>query len=217
MGGTRLHVGCGAMALPGWVNIDIRPQPGVDVVLDVREGLPYDNVEYIFAEHFIEHLDLETGLQFLRECRGVLDDTGVIRISTPNLDWVWATAYQTRWREVSASTASIDPTEWAHDDDASADCLEINRAFRAWGHRFLYNRSLLTECLRMARFANLEWCSYGKSRHLALIGLERHERSLGISGVPDVLIVEASGVAAHRPSDQVESALSAYRRDIEIR
>src|ERR1700737_1488969 len=59
---TRLHIGCGQEAIPGWINIDNRELPGVDRVLDVRQGLPFQNVSAIYAEHFLEHLALEDGL-----------------------------------------------------------------------------------------------------------------------------------------------------------
>ena len=89
----KLHVGCGQVALPGWVNIDNQPLRGVDRVLDVTQGLPFRDVSFIFAEHFIEHLSWEDGLKFLKECRRALSDGGVLRLSTPKLDWVWATHY----------------------------------------------------------------------------------------------------------------------------
>ena len=58
-GPTRLHIGCGQQAIPGWINIDNQGLPGVDQVLDVRRGLPFADVATIYAEHFLEHLSLE--------------------------------------------------------------------------------------------------------------------------------------------------------------
>src|SRR5437763_14389901 len=85
----KLHIGAGTSPLAGWTNVDILPYPGVDAVLDVTRGLPFENVELIFAEHFLEHLSLADALRFIGECRRVLNDDGVLRVSTPNLDWVW--------------------------------------------------------------------------------------------------------------------------------
>src|SRR6516162_6826939 len=92
-GPLRLHIGAGTESLPGWINIDNRKLPGVDVVLDVRQGLSFRDVEAIYAEHFLEHLTLDEGLAFLADCRHALRDSGVLRLSTPNLDWVHATHY----------------------------------------------------------------------------------------------------------------------------
>ncbi len=53
-----------------------------------RRGLPFENVASIYAEHFLEHLALQEGMAFLVGCRRVLAPAGILRISTPNLDWV---------------------------------------------------------------------------------------------------------------------------------
>jgi hypothetical protein len=91
---ARLHIGCGQQSLAGWINIDNQGLPGVDQVLDVRHGLPFSGIAAIYAEHFLEHLSLDEGLAFLAECRRVLRDDGVLRLSTPNLDWVMLTHYR---------------------------------------------------------------------------------------------------------------------------
>ena len=70
----RLHLGSGKTHIPGWINIDNQPLPGVDRVLDVTHGLPFEEVQFIFAEHFIEHIPHVDALVLLRECRRVLRD-----------------------------------------------------------------------------------------------------------------------------------------------
>ena len=208
----RLHIGCGSVILPGWINIDVYPYAGVDRVLDVRRGLPFVDVELIFSEHFLEHFDLDDGLALLRECRRALADDGVLRLTTPNLDWVWTTSYATRWTAESPSRAAIDAVQWPHDASAARDCLALNRAFRAWGHRFLYNRAMLEDALRGAGFARIEWCAYGESAHESLRNLERHERSPDTPALPHLLIVEASERA--EPASNVD--LTEYLRDIRV-
>jgi predicted SAM-dependent methyltransferase len=209
---VRLHLGSGPVALPGWVNIDVRPYPGVDRVLDVRRGLPFEQVTHIFAEHFLEHFELEDALRLLRECRRVLTDDGVLRLTTPNLDWVWATSYSTRWTATSDTTATIDVATWRHDEDSARDALTINRAFRAWGHKFLYNAAMLTDVLHRAGFARIEWCEYGTSRHAELRGLEHHERSADSPSLPHLLVVEATG----RREGFEGVDLGVYLRDITV-
>ncbi len=196
MNTRKLHVGCGTAALSGWVNIDIESLPGVDLVRDVRDGLPFDEAGFVFAEHFIEHLDFHSGFQFLRECRRVLNDSGVLRLSTPNLDWVWQNQYH--------------PGAWQNDAEAVRDCFWMNKAFRGWGHQFLYNQQALTEVLRDAGFAAVESATYGESRHPELQGLERHEEYIDTPEVPHIIILEASG-----RSDTSSEALRDPRADFE--
>lgn len=197
----RLHLGCGQAPIPGWLNVDVQALPGVDRVLDVRDGLPFENVASIFGEHFLEHLELEEGLACLAECRRVLADDGVLRLSTPNLDWVFATHYRMG--------------QWTGEGEAIADCFGLNRAFHGWGHRFLYNRPMLFAALRAAGFSRLTLHAYGESDRPELAGLERHERSGDSPELSHVLIVQASGRGARTPIDR--DLLDAYRQAIQAR
>jgi predicted SAM-dependent methyltransferase len=178
-GPLRLHIGCGQEALDGWINIDSRELPRVDRVLDVRKGLPFQDVAAIYAEHFLEHLVLEDGLAFLRECRRALGEEGVLRLSTPNLDWVIDTHYH------FAPDASSESRIY--------DCFQLNRAFHGWGHQFLYNQPMLEASLRDAGFGAVRFERYGESEIPFLRGLERHETWTDTAELPHVLIAEASG------------------------
>jgi predicted SAM-dependent methyltransferase len=197
---TKLHLGCGPLALPGWVNIDNQRYPGVDKVLDLRKGLPYKDVSFVFAEHFIEHLAYDDALKLMRESRRVLRDDGVLRLSTPNLDWVWVTHYR------------LDAAE----DQQVAACFYLNRAFRGWGHQFLYNERTLTATLRDAGFANVKRVAYGESEHPELRGLERHEKSTDYGELSHILIVEAWGRGGAAP-EYLSGPREDFRRDVAVR
>ncbi len=197
----RLHVGCGQEALAGWINLDNRPLPGVDRVVDVREGLPFADVSAIYAEHFLEHLALEDGLAFLRECRRALSSEGTLRLSTPNLDWVFATHYR-----MGAGVT---------EDSAVRDCLQLNKAFHGWGHQFLYNRPMLAAALRASGFEAISFHRYGESGTPALRGLERHQTWEDTPELPHVIIAEASGTA--RPSPLPAEALQEFLEAIHVR
>lgn len=164
-GPLRLHVGCGGRGLDGWFNVDLEPQPGVDLVVDVRKGMPFQGVDRVFAEHFLEHLTADEGLSFLGEVHRVLDPGGRVRLTTPNLDWV-----------VSTHT----------------DALATNRAFYGWGHRFIWDRELLQEALESAGFTDVRWYRYGESDDSAFAGLEGHDRAEDAAEQEHVLVVEAT-------------------------
>jgi predicted SAM-dependent methyltransferase len=200
--GKRLHIGAGPVQIDGWTNIDNLPYPGVHHVLDVTQGLPFENVEFIFAEHFIEHLSYNQGLNFLRECRRALGPNGVLRLSTPNLDWVWATQYHLG--------------QWTEEKEKVRDCFWMNKAFRAWGHQFLYNLATLRETLIEAGFGFVETASYGESRHEALRNLERHEKYVDDPNLPHIVVVEASGIAT-APSEILPEPLADYRGAIDVK
>lgn len=57
---VRLNLGAGHIARDGYVNVDGRPLPGVDIVADVGR-LPFgeEEVDEIFSAHLLEHFPVE--------------------------------------------------------------------------------------------------------------------------------------------------------------
>ena len=200
MSKRKLHVGCGPQLLRGWINVDNQPYNGIDAVVDVRNGIPYENLDFSFAEHFIEHLSFDDAQRFLRDCRTALASTGVLRLTTPNLDWVWLTQYH--------------PGEWQQPSEAVRDCFWMNKAFRGWGHQFLYNVQTITECLHAAGFDTIEPQKYGESRHEELRSIERHEKYPD-AHISHIVIVEASGT--RRPkSEMLEGPMREFKDAIAV-
>ncbi|HYM60544.1 MAG TPA: methyltransferase domain-containing protein [Thermoanaerobaculia bacterium] len=197
MAGEKLHIGSGDEALPGWINLDALPYPNVDRVQDLTRGLPYSDVAYIYAEHFIEHLTPDQSLSLLKNCRDALAPDGVLRLSTPNLDWVLETHYR--------------PDKWDAPGTAIAECFGLNKAFHGWGHKFLFNRQTLEAFLTAAGFATIELCAYGESRDPELRSLERHERSRD-TAQQHVLIAEARG-RREKTAGVLDKYRFEYRRD----
>jgi len=195
----KLHIGCGRSAIAGWLNVDQFPLPGVDRVLNVGEGLPFEDVSFLYAEHFLEHLPLQEGLAFLRACRRVLSPSGVLRLSTPNLDWVMKTHYR---------------QAWSSDAEAIDDCLNTNRAFRGWGHQFLYNAQTLALALTTVGFRDVSFYGYGDSDRPELRGLEQHEAYEDADRLPHVVIAQATGWRAPLRSPD---PFLIYHREVTLR
>jgi predicted SAM-dependent methyltransferase len=172
----RLHMGCGKERIDGWLNVDIQILPGVDLVADATRGLGLRDLEAVYAEHFLEHLEVEDAISFLCDMHRALQADGVLRLSTPNLDWVWITHYG------------------LHDDRERkrAQAIMLNRAFRGWHHRFLWNRELLGQTLAACGFEGITWHRHGESARAVFRGLERHETYEDTAELPHVIIAEAS-------------------------
>ena len=185
---TRIHIGAGAQHLEGWINVDLRPLPGVDVIADVTQGLAFRDAQAVYAEHFLEHLWPDQALAFLGEVHRVLDEPGRLRLSTPNLDWVWRSHYRLDVAEVHKKHFGI----------------MLNRAFHGWEHKFLWNRELLTEALEAVGFRDLQWHRYGQSDSDLFLGIERHETYEDDDETPHVVIVEAG---RGRPDEEALAAL----------
>ena len=86
--GIRLDLGCGGNKQPGFVGLDKRPLPGVDVVQDLETFpwcLPDGCAELAVASHVVEHIDPAHGtfLRFMDEAWRVLEPGGKLMLSGP--------------------------------------------------------------------------------------------------------------------------------------
>jgi len=172
---VRLHVGCGRHRLDGWINADIQLLSTVDLVFDAAGPWPLGELDAIYAEHFLEHLRLDAALAFLERAHRALRTGGWLRLSTPNLDWILSTHYDTR----------------AAGEDAAINAVFLNRAFHGWAHQFAWNRSALDLCLRSVGFEMIHWCAYGMSALPVFEKVEGHEPYADSPELPHVLIAEA--------------------------
>lgn len=84
----RLHWGCGGITPFGWTNSDIAQAPGVDVVADIREGLPLpsESFDYIVSIHALPEIPYCDMDKALSELRRLLKPGGVLRLSLPDMD-----------------------------------------------------------------------------------------------------------------------------------
>jgi predicted SAM-dependent methyltransferase len=83
MNELKVQFGSGGNILKGWRNHDLESD-GVDI----RKPLPYaDNtVDFILAEHVMEHVTGPEALRFLDECYRILKPGGTLRVCVPVLD-----------------------------------------------------------------------------------------------------------------------------------
>ena len=79
----KLNLACGKKIKEGFINVDIAAP--ADMIVDLNK-YPYpfedNSVDYILAEHIIEHL--QSPNKFLEEIHRILKDDGVARIETPH-------------------------------------------------------------------------------------------------------------------------------------
>lgn len=173
----KVNVGCGPNAREGWINVDIQPFPSVDKVMDVTKVWDFNDLDYVYSEHFLEHLTIEKGVEFLVNAGNSMKEGGLLRLSTPNLEWVLKTHY--RWNDLDS------------DEIALQSVASINRAFYGWGHRFLYSPWLLNELLSGMGYKDIAFKSYGESDVGEFKGIEKHGKFSVFEGHPSVVIVEA--------------------------
>ena len=148
----KLHIGCGTLYKEKWINIDNNSDNNIeklDINHDLSKGLPFDDesIDFIYNEHFIEHLSKEEGLQFLYECHRVLKIGGVLRISCPDLDSIIESYVNNNWRE--QDWVKRYNYEWI---ESECEMLNLNLNQSPWGHKYVYNSKELISSLEKVGF-----------------------------------------------------------------
>jgi predicted O-linked N-acetylglucosamine transferase (SPINDLY family)/predicted SAM-dependent methyltransferase/GT2 family glycosyltransferase len=175
----KLHIGCGKNIFEDWINIDIEANhPCVDLLCDIRDELPFEDesCSFIYNEHVLEHLTVEEGLFFLKECHRVLQPGGVLRVAMPDLKDVVDNYNSENFRDP-------DWLKWPEYQFIQTRAEAINISFRWWEHKWLYDREELNRRLSEAGFTISKAAEWGKSNVPELENRETRGESL--------LIVEA--------------------------
>ncbi len=164
----KLNLGSGVTHRlgPDWIHIDLLH--GADVRRDVRKGLPYfdNSCSFIYSEHFIEHLSADATKALFKECYRVLKPGGVIRVATPDLEYILE-RYHHDWSDQALS--------FDHQIKTAAEML--NASFYRWEHKFLYDEETLRCYLEQSGSWNIERCGLGNSRYPELCHLETRPNS----------------------------------------
>jgi predicted SAM-dependent methyltransferase len=177
----KLHIGCGPMILEGWINSDFVPRNREIIFLDITEKLPFPDasLDYIYSEHLIEHVSLSAGIGHFKDCLRVLKPGGVIRVATPDLqfllDYFGGKPLTPVQQGFLAEMMQEFHPELARSPVMSASpAILLNEFVRDWGHMFIYDRDTLGEALHLAGFARVKSCEVKESDHAPLRGLEQH-------------------------------------------
>lgn len=171
-----LNIGCGTDYKEGWINIDNNSNNNIerlDLNWDLRHALPYDDnsVDFIFNEHFIEHLTVDESRQSLKDFMRVLKPGGVMRIAMPDMADVVELYNDPKWKER--------PVLKNHGLEFVQTKAEmVNMSFSWWGHKWLYDWEELERRLKEVGCTEMKRCPLRKSKHKELNNLESREGSL---------------------------------------
>ncbi len=199
LGLRGLHCACGRNLRAKWLNVD-RLRLGLSdgrssqygriavfgenafyLQTDLTQALPFDaeTFEWIYAEHFIEHLAPEAAIAWLQEVRRVLRPDGVLRLSTPDLGKYVEGYLDPRGSFVSDRRQHLKSLNMGEIPERRA--WIVNNVFYGWGHRWIYDFEELKYTARQAGFPeeSVSECSFRQGRAAELFDLDlpmrRHE------------------------------------------
>jgi predicted SAM-dependent methyltransferase len=166
----RVNIGCGPNALPGWINLDAARGEQIDVVWDLRRGLPFadESCAAVFGEHVIEHVPRGDAEKLLRECRRALKEGGVLRLSTPDAGlYLRSYAGDGQFLRHPAFT-----------EHAETPMDRVNQMMREYGqHLWCYDAESLLLLLRKIGFSRAVEQKFGESLDPSMRGIDSEGRA----------------------------------------
>ncbi len=166
----RLNWGCGGDPRPGWINSDQKDEPGVDLVCDIRDGLPLvdDSIDYAVSIHALPEVPYGDLVPVLEELHRVLKPGGVLRLALPDLERGLA-AYQRGDRDYFL----VADEEWR---DLGSK-LVVQLVWYGYS-RSLFVPSFVEELLRKAGFEDVRHLGFREtaSPHPEIVDLDNRER-----------------------------------------
>jgi SAM-dependent methyltransferase len=158
----RLNWGCGPVAPFGWVNSDVQAGPGVEVVADIRNGLPLADAsfDYIVSIHALPELPYADLDRALTELHRLLNPGGVLRLGLPDMD-----------RAIRAYLGR-DLDYFLIGDDVVASLAGKLIVQLTWygRSRCLFTFDFIRELLQRNRFGDIRACEYQRT-HSAYPGI----------------------------------------------
>lgn len=179
----KLHIGCGANLLEGWLNTDFNDKEENIAYLDAGEifPLPLESFDYIFSEHLFEHLEVDQQINMLKESLRILKPNGIMRIAMPSLEFLF---------DLYSSPNTIENRDYVNwyikhspylskvnrqvNDESFHYCYIINNFFKAWGHKMIHNFDSLNSLANQAGFSQIIETEVGKSDFSDLQNIEKH-------------------------------------------
>lgn len=170
MAPKRLNWGCGAAMRAGWLNSDRKARPGVDLVGDIRDGLPLptDAFDYAVSIHALQDLPYPDVLPALRELHRVLKPGGVLRLALPDLD-----------RAIDAYRRGDHHYFLIPDAEVRSLGGKLCVQMLWYGAlRSIFTYDFVAELLAKAGFTEVTRCPYGEtaSPHAEIVELDNRER-----------------------------------------
>lgn len=178
----KLQIGCGANILEGWLNTDISlyvcRRGAIYMDASKKFPLPDNSIDYIYSEHIFEHLSYEQGLNMLKECYRVLKHNGVLRLATPNFQFL-VDLYINQTKEINKKYIEWSSKLFLNKEiDKESPIYVINNFHTSWGHQIIYDYNALSILLTRSNFMKVYPCKIGFSEYNELTNIEHHQNTI---------------------------------------
>lgn len=158
----KINFGCGLNRLEGWENYDWE--------IDISKPLPFEteSVDYVFAEHVVEHITHQQAYTFLEECARVLRFGGKGRIAIPGVEMIYH-----NWVPQHGELVMRHGFGKGTREDSVKQIVFLH------GHQGCWTREMMRIFLQCIGFSNIQDQTIGNSTDPNLRNLEGHGKIIG--------------------------------------
>jgi len=144
----KLNIGCGKDIREGWVNVDIRELPGVDVVCDIRNWTPFvdGRFEEVLMQDVLEHFSIKESKTVLEEVYRIAKQGCTLTIEVPNI-----LMQAQQWLNNEITTERFSVIVYGHQD------------YPENAHKQLFDEGRLAECVVAAGFKVQSFYTRGRA------------------------------------------------------
>ncbi len=143
MCGPRIHIGCGEIETPGWINVDARPFSHVHIVTSLINLKEFsdETIQEIYLCHVLEHFSFYDVDNLLKTYYSKLMPAGILRLSVPDFELL-VKAYLETNRDLTLIRAA----------------LMGEQNYQENFHKSVFDKKLLMFLLHRAGFSQvIEW------------------------------------------------------------
>ncbi len=142
---TKLNIGSNDFRYPGFLNVDVRDVPGVDIVDDVRflTKIEDGSCEHIIAEAVLEHFSPDRTENLIKLWASKLKPGGILEIMVPDGEMLMDKYYEDKKKFGQRKAWD----EWSHDSWGNLGYLRQwhGEDAETYGHHTLFCRAQLEE------------------------------------------------------------------------
>ncbi len=145
----KLHVGCGDVILPGWINMDLENLPGIDLKDDIRElkKIKDETCDIIYASHVLEHVGRNEFENVIKTWNKKLKVGGILRIAVPDFEKV------IEWYKKTGSILDV------------TGLVSGGQKTKYDYHQMIFDKKFLSQVLKKCGFNNIHEWDWRKTEH----------------------------------------------------
>ena len=153
----KLHLGCGKVNIPGFINVDVSKLPHVDIVSDISSLPMFDSnsIKLIYVSATFQYFDREEGKKCLKEWHRILQKGGCLMISTVDFNKLLMVYKKTE--NLESIIGPLYGRMGVYDEHS----LESGKIY----HKTVYNNEELKKLLKESGFGNIEKYDFRQTIH----------------------------------------------------